>query len=481
MRGGRRFTVLVWLCAAVAALVMCAIAPGAGAVPTLTPARTVPMANSAERPAVYTLAPDGTFWVAQGTESPMGIITHLNSTGAVLSEASLFKVFFKPLSIGYYEGRVFVASPSSSNTDDQLYSWPVGSIGTSQPVEADAETEARFGTGQISIRFAAEGKVAATLGESNKVLSFLNGAPIAVFPGEPYYPQDYLGAGINTGFREHTTPFETCHAAANASSGVPIGCGHLDGFEDNVTNGESGFSFPDDIAPAPELEGFFVTEKFGKEHGDSVSFVYTGVGGPVVEKRFGPPGHADGEAEEPLSIVRDPATGYLYISDKGNRRIDVFDSGGNFVAAFGFGVLDGADSFESCGVEIGPCRAGVFFGEDHRSSFSRLDLGPEGDLYAYEPLADLVQVFALGSAAGVGSGPAGDSGAGESTPTGVSTPPAIVTPILAPVTTPIATKPPTLKCKKGSLKKKVKGVERCVKKQAHRKKHQRKHHRSRVL
>jgi hypothetical protein len=66
-----------------------------------------------------------------------------------------------------------------------------------------------------------------------------------------------------------------------------------------------------------------------------------------------------------------------------------------------------------CGLEIGPCQAGVSFLADSRSLFTRLDFAPNGDLYAYMPLVGAIQVFSVsGNAGGGGSEGGGSTGAG---------------------------------------------------------------------
>jgi len=51
------------------------------------------------------------------------------------------------------------------------------------------------------------------------------------------------------------------------------------------------------------------------------------------------PGSEAGEVLEPSALAVDPSTGTLYVADRGNRRVDVFDSSGAFIRAFGWGVV----------------------------------------------------------------------------------------------------------------------------------------------
>lgn len=59
-------------------------------------------------------------------------------------------------------------------------------------------------------------------------------------------------------------------------------------------------------------------------------------------------GSAAGQCANPTGLAVDEETGRLYVADNGNRRIDVFDSEGNFEMAWGWGVLNGAAELQSC-------------------------------------------------------------------------------------------------------------------------------------
>ncbi|MCW2989066.1 MAG: hypothetical protein JWM24_2004 [Solirubrobacterales bacterium] len=68
---------------------------------------------------------------------------------------------------------------------------------------------------------------------------------------------------------------------------------------------------------------------------------------------FCPPGSGAGQCDNPVAVAVDqstgsPTSGYVYIGDENNRRIDVFDSAGHFIRAFGFGVLNGAKELQTC-------------------------------------------------------------------------------------------------------------------------------------
>jgi hypothetical protein len=74
-------------------------------------------------------------------------------------------------------------------------------------------------------------------------------------------------------------------------------------------------------------------------------------------------GEGAGETSQPEGLAVDAETGRLYVADRGNHRVDVFDSEGHFEMAFGWGVADGAAEPQTCGPGASPptaiCRKGL--------------------------------------------------------------------------------------------------------------------------
>lgn len=77
-----------------------------------------------------------------------------------------------------------------------------------------------------------------------------------------------------------------------------------------------------------------------------------GAFGPVLTARasdgFGSLGSAAGQFNEPRGIAISQATGDIYLSDRNNQRLEEFDSQGNFLKAWGWGVADQQPEFEQC-------------------------------------------------------------------------------------------------------------------------------------
>jgi len=74
-------------------------------------------------------------------------------------------------------------------------------------------------------------------------------------------------------------------------------------------------------------------------------------------------GQGAGEVENPSGAALHRASGDLYIADPGNFRIDKFDSAGDFLLAWGFGVADGVtEELQTCGPQATPPTTRCFEG-----------------------------------------------------------------------------------------------------------------------
>ena len=71
---------------------------------------------------------------------------------------------------------------------------------------------------------------------------------------------------------------------------------------------------------------------------------------------YGSFGTAAGQYIGPWGVAVDPRNNNVYVTDQANNRIEELSSAGKFIKAFGWGVSDGKDEFETCTNE---CRAGI--------------------------------------------------------------------------------------------------------------------------
>ena len=85
---------------------------------------------------------------------------------------------------------------------------------------------------------------------------------------------------------------------------------------------------------------------------------------PAEALEFCPPGSAAGQCAAPTALnslrglAVDSETGHLYVADRGNNRIDVFNEAGAFIFAFGWGVDTGAATLQTC-TTASTCQAGI--------------------------------------------------------------------------------------------------------------------------
>ena len=93
-----------------------------------------------------------------------------------------------------------------------------------------------------------------------------------------------------------------------------------------------------------------------------------------------------GQVEYPQGTVVDRSNGDLYVTEGNNFRVSKFDSEGNFLLAFGYGVADGTASFQTCGPQAVPptaaCRKGLPQEQGGISSVGSAAVDqPSGDVY----------------------------------------------------------------------------------------------------
>jgi hypothetical protein len=380
----RRILVLL----AIALIAALALASSAQAALSVAPVRTFGGMGS-----LYGLAPDGTIWATPAGESSTASFFHLDDEGNDLGDGfSVSRNNYFPLGIGFYGNRVYVTVGGSYG---RLLSYQANSADPAHDLLlADEGMNQRIGSNQAALRVFSDGSAALALGQENKVGTF-NAADLSI--GHPYYPQAFHGAGINQNFtKEPPFALESCSFGLGGTPvfGEPEKCGTERGRV--PPDGPDGVNYPNDIAFG--LGGIYISEGGG----NAISHYNTVANpGATLDLRFGVgPGSAAGQLYGPGSIVRQASTGWLYVSEEGNRRISVFDAGGHYIASFGYGVLNGSDTMQVCGIEIGPCQAGVSYLADSRSYFSRLDFAPNGDLYAYMPLVGQIQVFGISGGVG---------------------------------------------------------------------------------
>jgi sugar lactone lactonase YvrE len=149
------------------------------------------------------------------------------------------------------------------------------------------------------------------------------------------------------------------------------------------------------LSPATEYRfRLIVTNANGENKANGESFATVGPWG--YSREFGSTGTGDGQLNEPKDVAVDTATGDIYVADSGNHRVDKFDSAGNFIAAWGWGVKDGSAESQVC---TSSCQAGIpgaGAGQFEGPRYVEVDNsgGPSGDdVYVADAVDAVVQKF----------------------------------------------------------------------------------------
>ena len=109
----------------------------------------------------------------------------------------------------------------------------------------------------------------------------------------------------------------------------------------------------------------------------------------------GIPGAGAGQFEDPTGVATD-SSGNVYVPDYGNARIDEFSAAGSFIEAFGWGVNDGMNHFETC---TSTCQDGID-GEGAGQIYSPEGVATDssGDVYLADSSQSRIDEYGAGGA-----------------------------------------------------------------------------------
>jgi hypothetical protein len=201
------------------------------------------------------------------------------------------------------------------------------------------------------------------------------------------------------GVLDGASHFETCTTVCQL--GVPgAGAGQFDD-PFGVATDHSGNVYVVDRTNR-RVDEFSATGSFVKAYGWGVLDGASQFETCTTACQIGIQGSGAGQLNAGASITTDGA-GDVYVGDAGVR-IDEFSAAGNFVKAFGYGVLDGASHFEMC---TSTCQAGVSAsGDGGLSGAYGMSIAGSNNLYVadagnnrieeFDPAGNFVLAFGFG-------------------------------------------------------------------------------------
>jgi hypothetical protein len=148
------------------------------------------------------------------------------------------------------------------------------------------------------------------------------------------------GWGVSDGANQ----FETCTSTCEAGVGGG-GAGQLN-YPGFVATDSLGDVYVTDTSNQ-RIDEFSAAGAFIKAYGWGVSDGASQFETCTSTCEAGIAGGGAGQLDGPAGVAIDPS-GDVYVADSDNRRIDEFSAAGAFIKAYGWGVLDGANQFETC-------------------------------------------------------------------------------------------------------------------------------------
>ncbi len=156
------------------------------------------------------------------------------------------------------------------------------------------------------------------------------------------------GWGVSDGMSK----FETCTSSCQSGIGGS-GAGQLDNPR-GVASDPSGDVYVADLYN-DRIDEFSAAGAFIKAYGWGVSDGMGKFETCTSSCQSGIGGSGAGQLDYPEDVATDRSGG-VYVADYFNHRIDEFSAAGAFIKAYGWGVSDGASSFETC---TSTCQAGI--------------------------------------------------------------------------------------------------------------------------
>ncbi|HEY1515049.1 MAG TPA: hypothetical protein VGF91_01440 [Solirubrobacteraceae bacterium] len=156
------------------------------------------------------------------------------------------------------------------------------------------------------------------------------------------------GWGVVDGMSQFETCTSTCQVGRSGG-----GAGQLD-YPEGIATGSSGDVYVDDYANY-RIDEFSAAGAFIEAYGWGVVDGASQFETCTSTCRTGIAGGGAGQLNHAYDVATG-SSGDVYVADAGNNRIDEFSAGGAFIRAWGWGVSDGMNKFETC---TSTCQAGA--------------------------------------------------------------------------------------------------------------------------
>ncbi len=192
------------------------------------------------------------------------------------------------------------------------------------------------------------------------------------------------GWGVSDGMNKFETCTSTCQAGAPGG-----GAGQL--FDpDGVATDSLGDVY---VADSDErIDEFSAAGAFIKAYGWGVVDGASRFETCTSTCQDGVFGGGAGQFYAPAGVATD-SSGDVYVSDEGNQRIDEFSAAGGFIRAWGWGVSDGASSFETCTSTCQPGLAGSGAGQFDLVAPDGVATDSSGDVYVADSANGRIDEF----------------------------------------------------------------------------------------
>ncbi|HTU85922.1 MAG TPA: hypothetical protein VMF57_10130 [Solirubrobacteraceae bacterium] len=177
------------------------------------------------------------------------------------------------------------------------------------------------------------------------------------------------------GVLDGANQFETC--TTTCSEGYPGAAAGEFQTPNEVATDSSGDVYVSDNENS-RIDEFSADGAFIKAYGWGVSDGASKFETCTSTCQAGIAGGGAGQLDVPTGVATNSA-GDVYVSDYGNNRIDEFSAAGAFIKAYGWGVSDGANEFETC---TSTCQAGHFgYGAGELAHADGVATDGAGDVY----------------------------------------------------------------------------------------------------